>query len=151
MPGRGLLAFCTKRVADLVKTLCNLTIDKSLSLWYNIGTVMGKPTRKGYIKMITLLNIIELKNNDGLTLKEGKMITYKSGYQVATEGVECHTAREAFQAILTYGGNCGVWYSEGIYYIDKSHRVSTKKEALEYLSRLCTICSIPEASSLTTF
>jgi hypothetical protein len=91
--------------------------------------------------MITLLNIIGLKNNDGLTLKEGKMITYKSGYQVATEGVECHTAREAFQAIKAYGGNCGVWYSEGIYYIDKSHRVSTKKEALA-VGRACNQISV---------
>ena len=91
--------------------------------------------------MITLLNIIALKNNDGLTLKEGKIITYKSGYQVATEGVECRTAREAFQAVKAYGGDCGIWFSEGIYYIDKSHRVSTKREALE-VGRKCNQISV---------
>lgn len=91
--------------------------------------------------MITLLNIIELKNNDGLTLKEGKMITYKTGYQVATEGVECRDPLEAMRAIESYNGNCGIWYSEGIYYIDKSHRVSTKKEALA-VGRACNQISV---------
>lgn len=80
--------------------------------------------------MINIRTIKKLTNNDGLTLKNGKLITYKSGWQVATEGVECTTAREAINAVKAYGGNCGVWYSEGIYYIDKSHRVTTKREAM---------------------
>ncbi len=81
--------------------------------------------------MINIRSIKNLKNNDGLTLKNGKPITYKTGWQVATEGVECKTAREAINAVKAYNGNCGVWYSEGVYYIDKSHRVNTKREALE--------------------
>lgn len=81
--------------------------------------------------MINIRSILKLPNNGGLTLKGGKPITYKTGYQVATEGIECHTAREAINAVKTYKGNCGIWYSEGIYYIDKSHRVDTKKKALE--------------------
>ena len=44
--------------------------------------------------MINIRSILKLQNNDGLTLKKGKAITYKSGWQVATEGVECKTARE---------------------------------------------------------
>lgn len=72
-----------------------------------------------------------LKENDGLTIKNGKIITYKSGYQVADYGVERKTAKGAAHAIEKMGGNCGVWYSEGIYYIDHSFRVSTKKQALE--------------------
>lgn len=72
-----------------------------------------------------------LTNNDGLTLKNFEAITYKSGWQVATEGVEVKTVEEALAAIEAYNGNCGVWYSEGIYYIDKSHRVNTKREAME--------------------
>jgi hypothetical protein len=32
--------------------------------------------------------------------------------------------------VKEYKGNCGVWFSEGIYYIDKSHRVNTKREAM---------------------
>jgi hypothetical protein len=81
--------------------------------------------------MINIRSILKLKNNDGLTLKKGTPITYKSGYQVATEGIETTDPREAINAVKAYGGNCGVWFSEGIYYIDKSHRVSTKREALE--------------------
>ena len=87
--------------------------------------------QKGDTKMINIRSIKKLANNDGLTLKNGKPITYKSGWQVATEGVECKTAREAINAVKAYNGNCGVWYSEGVYYIDKSHRVNTKREALE--------------------
>ena len=80
--------------------------------------------------MINIRSIVKLNNNDGLTLKNGKPITYKTGYQVATEGVECHSAAAAIFWVRKYNGNCGVWSSEGIYYIDKSYRVNTKKEAL---------------------
>lgn len=80
--------------------------------------------------MINIRSIRKLQENDGLTLKNGKCITYKTGWQVATEGIETRDAREAMQAIKAYKGTCGVWYSEGIYYIDKSFRVSTKREAL---------------------
>ena len=81
--------------------------------------------------MINIRSILKLRENDGLTLKNGKPITYKTGWQVATEGVETKSAREAINAVKAYGGNCGVWYSGGIYYIDKSRRVNTKREALE--------------------
>lgn len=70
-------------------------------------------------------------NDDGLTLKKFEKIQYKSGYQVATEGIETADEREAVNAIKSYGGNCGIWKHDGIYYIDKSRRISTKKEALE--------------------
>ena len=92
-------------------------------------------------KMINIRSIRKLMNNDGLTLKNGKPIVYKTGWQVATEGVECKTPEEAIKAVKVYNGNCGVWYSEGIYYIDKSHRVNTKKEALE-IGRACNQISI---------
>jgi hypothetical protein len=81
--------------------------------------------------MINIRTLRKLKNNDGLTLKNGKCITYKTGYQVATEGKETDNIQKAMQIIKEYKGNCGVWYSQGIYYIDKSHRVSTKKQALQ--------------------
>jgi len=71
-----------------------------------------------------------LKNNDGLTLRNGKPITYKTGYQVADYGTECRTAEQALDAINNMGGNCGVWLSDGIFYIDHSFRVNTKGEAL---------------------
>jgi len=81
--------------------------------------------------MINIRSIIKLQNNDGLTLKNGKSIAYKTGWQVATEGVECKTPREAINAVKAYSGNCGIWFADGIYYIDKSRRVNTKREALE--------------------
>ena len=91
--------------------------------------------------MINIRSIYKLNNNDGLTLKKGKAITYKSGWQVATEGVEVRTAREAINAVKAYGGDCGVWYSEGVYYIDKSKRVNTKREAME-VGRKCNQISV---------
>lgn len=80
--------------------------------------------------MINIRTIRKLNNNDGVTLKGGKIIEYKTGWQVAIYGVEVKTAREAIEAVKAYGGNCGVWFADGIYYIDKSFRVDTKKEAL---------------------
>ena len=91
--------------------------------------------------MINIRSINKLNNNDGLTLKNGKPITYKSGWQVATEGVECKTAREAINAVKAYNGNCGIWFADGIYYIDKSHRVNTKKEAMR-IGRECNQISV---------
>ncbi len=80
--------------------------------------------------MINIRTIRKLVNNDGITLKSGKVIEYKTGWQVAIYGVEVKTAKEAIEAVKAYGGNCGVWFADGIYYIDKSFRVDTKKEAL---------------------
>ena len=81
--------------------------------------------------MINIRTLRKLKNEDGLTLKKGKIISYKSGWQVATEGIETKDIREAMKAIKAYNGDCGIWYFEDVYYIDKSHRVNTKKEALQ--------------------
>lgn len=80
--------------------------------------------------MINIRTIRKLNNNDGITLKGGKVIEYKTGWQVAIYGVEVKTAREAIEAVKAYGGNCGIWLENGIYYVDKSFRVDTKKEAL---------------------
>ena len=91
--------------------------------------------------MINIRTLKKLANNDGLTLKNGKVITYKSGWQVATEGKETANIQEAIQMIKAYKGDCGVWYSEGIYYIDKSHRVNTKREAIK-VGRECKQISV---------
>lgn len=80
--------------------------------------------------MINIRTIRKLANNDGLTLKAGKVITYKSGWQVADHGIEAKTAEEAIKAVRAMGGNCGVWFADGVYYVDYSFRVNTKKEAL---------------------
>lgn len=91
--------------------------------------------------MINIRTLNKLQEDDGLTLKNGKPIVYKSGWQVATEGIETTDPHIAMQAIKTYGGNCGVWYSQGVYYIDLSHRVNTKREALE-VGRQCNQISV---------
>lgn len=80
--------------------------------------------------MINIRTIRKLKDNDGLTLKYGKITTYKSGWQVADYGIEAMTAEEAIKAVRAMGGNCGVWFANGIYYIDHSFRVATKHEAI---------------------
>ena len=74
--------------------------------------------------------IKNLKDGEGLTLRKGEIKTYKSGWQVATEGQETPDPMIAFMLVGSYHGDCGVWLSEGIYYIDKCRRVNTKREAL---------------------
>lgn len=91
--------------------------------------------------MINIRSIRKLTNNDGLTLKNGKPITYKTGWQVATEGIQTESAREAIEAVKAYNGNCGIWFADGIYYIDKSKRVNTKREALE-IGKTCNQISV---------
>lgn len=98
--------------------------------------------------MINIRSIRKLGNNDGLTLKMGKKVNYKSGWQVATEGVECKTAQEAIDAVRAYGGNCGVWFSDNTWFVDKSKRVSTKKEALR-IGRECNQISILKWSNMS--
>ena len=91
--------------------------------------------------MINVRTIKKLKENDGLTLRNGKPIICRTGWQVATEGIETTNPVIAIKAVKAYGGNCGLWYSGGIYYIDKSKRISTKKEALR-IGRECKQISI---------
>ena len=85
--------------------------------------------------MINIRTLRKLTNNDGLTLKNGKTITYKSGWQVATEGPETTDFTTAMKMIKQYNGNCGIWYS------DKSNRVNTKREAME-IGRQCNQISV---------
>ena len=112
-------------------------LDNSVRMVYTILT----KEKKGNKKMINIRSILKLKNNDGLTLKNGKAIIYKSGWQVATEGIETKSAKEAINAVKAYNGNCGVWFADGIYYIDRSHRVNTKRKAME-IGRACNQISV---------
>lgn len=91
--------------------------------------------------MINIRSLRKLNDNDGLTLKHGCKVIYKTGWQVATEGIETTDIHEAMQAVKAYNGDCGIWYSCGVYYIDKSRRVSTKHEALR-IGRECNQISI---------
>lgn len=104
------------------------------------GIIYSENEREG-TAMINIRTLHNLNNNDGLTLKAGKPITYKTGWQVATEGKETKNAQEAMKFIKEYKGDCGIWYSEGIYYIDKSKRVNTKREAMK-IGKACNQISV---------
>ena len=80
--------------------------------------------------MINIRTIRKLTNGDGLTLKAGKIINYKTGWQVADYGIETTDAQVAINEVRRLDGNCGVWFENGVYYIDHSFRVNTKHEAL---------------------
>lgn len=81
--------------------------------------------------MINIRTMKKLQNGDGFTLKNGKLISYKTGWQVADNGVEARTPEAAMRAVKEMKGSCGVWLENGIYYVDHSFRVPTKKAALE--------------------
>ena len=98
--------------------------------------------------MINIRTLRKIENNGGLTLKNGKPITYKSGWQVATEGVECRTAREAINAVKAFSGDCGIWLENETYFIDLSYRVSTKKEAIQ-IAKKCNQISILKWSDMS--
>ena len=80
--------------------------------------------------MINIRSIIKLTEGDGFTLKAGKKIQYKTGYQVAFEGIKTTSSRDGGNAVKAYDGNCGVWVEKGIYYIDKGRRISKKRDAM---------------------
>ena len=84
-------------------------------------------------RRINVRTIRNLADNEGLTLRNGKIVEYKTGWQVGIQGVECKTP-EAVSELLHKGigrkGNIGIWLSNGIYYVDISKRIATKQNAL---------------------
>ena len=90
-----------------------------------------KYTTNRRINVRTIRNIAE---NQGLTLRNGKIVEYKTGWQVGITGITCKTPEEV-SSFLHHGlgrkGNIGIWYSGGIYYIDVSRRITTKQDALK--------------------
>ena len=79
---------------------------------------------------INVRTIRNLSENGGLTLRDGYAVTYKSGYQVATES-EVTTTPDMAMIMARCKKNCGIWYANGLYYVDASRRISTKGEALK--------------------
>lgn len=98
--------------------------------------------------MVNIRTLRKIENNGGLTLKDGRPISYKSGWQVATEGVTTTDIRKVRALIKQYGGNCGLWLENGIWYIDKSKRVNTKREAME-IGRACNQISVLKWSNMS--
>lgn len=80
--------------------------------------------------MINIRTIRKLMDGDGLTLKRGRVIRYKTGWQVADYGIETTSTQKAIEAVRMFGGDCGVWFENGIYYVDHSFRVTEKWRAM---------------------
>ena len=85
-------------------------------------------------RRINVRTIRNIENEGGLTLRNGKIVEYKTGWQVGLYGIECRTPEQVAKVIhsdLGRKGNIGIWLSDGIYYIDISKRINTKAQALE--------------------
>lgn len=80
--------------------------------------------------MINIRTLRKIGEGGGLTLRRGTPVAYKSGYQVATEGTTTSNIGEVRRLIKNFNGDCGLWLSQGIWYVDKSHREPTLKAAL---------------------
>lgn len=74
-----------------------------------------------------------LTDGDGATLDNTRhYLNYDTGYSVATTNYTYTTARAAYRAVLEMcydGKGVGVWYSNGIYYIDESKYILDYEEA----------------------
>ena len=85
-------------------------------------------------RRINVRTIRNIENEGGLTLRNGKIVEYKTGWQVGITGITCKTPEEVTELLhsgIGRKGNIGIWYSGGIYYIDISKRITTKQDALE--------------------
>lgn len=103
-----------------------------------INPATHKPCR------VNVRTIRKLTNNEGLTLRNGKIVEYRTGWQVGIMGIECQTPEEVTRILhsdMGRHGNIGIWYSDGIYYVDISKHIIKKKDAME-LGRLMNQLSI---------
>lgn len=86
-------------------------------------------------RKINVRTIRNLKNSQGLTFRYGKIVEYSTGWQVSVhDGFQCDTPEMAMQALRfmnKFYRNTGIWYEDGIYYVDASERITTKKSAVE--------------------
>ena len=85
-------------------------------------------------RRINVRTIRNIENEGGLTLRNGKIVEYKTGWQVGITGITCKTPEEVTELLhkgVGRKGNIGIWYSNGIYYIDISKRITTKQDALK--------------------
>ena len=108
----------------------------------------------GSMKDRMALNMIEQAEKDGRLKPGGTIIESSSGNTAiglaiasAIKGynfiavVDHHASKEKIDMIKAYGGNCGIWFADGVWYIDLSHRVNTKREAME-IGRACNQISV---------
>lgn len=88
--------------------------------------------------------IRKIENHGGMTFRHGHIVTYKSGWQVAFDGIQTTDINEAVRTLHQWSKmykNVGLWFEDGVYYVDRGLRVSTKKQALDY-GRKCNQISV---------
>lgn len=91
------------------------------------------------MKKITKATVNSIIKNGGATINaRGERVVLRSGYQVSERDLLIIAVAEfnknhitnAMNELTTRGQYVGVWVDNGLVYVDISHRVSTKKEAL---------------------
>ena len=86
------------------------------------------------MKALALYNYLE--ENKGGTIKNGEIMEYQDGYQVATRETE-ELEFQSLGGLLLYLDACeldsfGAWYDAGAWWLDLSSvHIKSKKEALE--------------------
>lgn len=84
-------------------------------------------------RRINVRTVRNIPNEGGLTLRNDKIVEYKTGWQVGLQGITYATPEEVskvLHSLLGRKGNIGIWLSNGIYYIDISKRIATKQDAI---------------------
>lgn len=94
-------------------------------------------------RKVNVRTIRNLKEGEGMTLKNGKLVQYKTGWQVGLIGIKCKTPEEVSKLIHSAGApkSCGIWLENGIYYVDFSKHITTKKDATA-VGQICNQISI---------
>ena len=81
---------------------------------------------------INVRTIRKIPENGGLTLRNGCPVQFKTGYQGGVRGEIFHTPEEVSRFLHTVGrkGDWGIWRDNGLWYVDESKHIATKKAAL---------------------
>jgi hypothetical protein len=91
------------------------------------------------MKNITRATIKSIIRNGGATInKYGERVTMKTGYQVSkcdlliipVDELDKLTLKDLLTKLTSRGDYLGVWIDDGKAYIDISHRIATKKQAM---------------------
>ena len=87
--------------------------------------------RKELIEMLESIR----RNNSGATLYNYKECRYDCGYQYsATENSTENTAADIESAaamVEAFAGSCGIWYDDGLFYIETSYWIQNKESAVK--------------------
>jgi hypothetical protein len=105
--------------------LCE-TLDIPKALWYNV-----------YVEKRYLMKSLhkQIASNGGATIKRGKIVSYKKGFQVAVNSTEqkFEALSEAIEYLKALKlDSVGLWLDKGIWYMDtNTKRFTSKRKALK--------------------